>query len=221
MAGQITEIRVQKRNPRRANVFVDDEFAFGLAMIEAAKLHKGQYLSDEDIAALQVADEQERAYERALHFLSYRPRSKAEVARRLRRDFSEAGVDAVVCRLSRVGLLDDEAFAEYWISNREQFKPRGRRALRYELRQKGVDHDIIDALLEQNNEVEGAYRVATGRLARWQHLDVTTLRRKLSEYLVRRGFSYQAIGEVWERIAAERENDESEGEEREGMQTCK
>ena len=44
MAGRITAIRVQKHNDKRANVFIDDEFAFGLDLIEAAKLSKGQYL---------------------------------------------------------------------------------------------------------------------------------------------------------------------------------
>jgi len=83
MAGRITAIRVQKRNRKRANVFIEGDFAFGLAMIEAAKLSKGQYLSDEEIASLRLADEKERAYELALGFLSYRPRSQAEVARRL------------------------------------------------------------------------------------------------------------------------------------------
>jgi regulatory protein len=67
MAGRVTAIEVQKRNPRRANVFIEGEFAFGLAMIEAAKLSKGQYLSQEDVKAILELDQQERAYESALN----------------------------------------------------------------------------------------------------------------------------------------------------------
>jgi regulatory protein len=208
MAGQITAIEVQKRNPERANIFIDGEFAFGLALVEAVKLSKGQYLSDEAIAALQVADEEERAYELALNYLSYRPRSKAEVARRLgQKGFSEPSIEAVLRRLSRSGLLDDEEFARYWVSNREQFKPRGRYALRYELRQKGVAADIIDSLLDQVDDRQNAYRAALKRINRWQHLEPEQRRRKLDGYLRRRGFNYETIQGVWERIQAEHVDD--------------
>lgn len=204
MARQITAIQVQKRNPQRANIFLDGEFAFGLALIEAAKLSKGQFLSEEAIAALQVADEEERAYELALGFLSYRPRSQAEVARRLsQKGFAEPSIEAVLDRLSRSGLLDDEAFARYWISNREQFKPRGQFALRYELRQKGIASDIIDTLLDQVDDRQNAYQAALQRLDRWRRLEPEQARRKLDSYLRRRGFSYETIQGVWERIQAE------------------
>jgi regulatory protein len=208
MAGRITAVRIQQRNPKRANVFIEGQFAFGLAAIEAAKLSKGQYLSDKDIAALQGLDEEERAYEQALGFLSYRPRSKAETLRRLgQKGFSEPACEAAVYRLSRAGLLDDEAFARYWIRNREQFKPRGQYALRYELGQKGVASNIIDALVQEVDETENAYRAAMQRFGRWKHLEPHTLRRKLSDYLRRRGFGYDAIQWVWERIVAEQIGD--------------
>jgi regulatory protein len=216
MAGQITAIRVQKRNPNRANVYIDDQFAFGLELVEAAKLSRGQCLSDQDIAALKTVDEVGRAYESSMRFLSYRPRSKGEVVRHLRKkDFPEPAIDAALERLARVGLLDDKAFAEYWISNREQFKPRGRYALRHELRQKGVASGIIDGLLEELDETENAYRAAMQRLHRWDRLDPEAARRKLSAYLQRRGFGYGVIQEVWARIQAERVADELELEESE------
>ncbi len=216
MAGRITAIRVQKRNPNRANVYIDDQFAFGLEMIEAAKLSRGQCLSDQDIAALKTVDEVGRAYESAMRLLSYRPRSRSEVVWRLRKkDFPEPAIDAALERLVRVGLLDDRAFAEYWISNREQFKPRGRYALRHELRQKGVASGIIDDLLEELDETENAYRAAMQRLNRWDRLDPKVVRRKLSAYLQRRGFGYSVIQEVWKRIQAERVADELDVDESE------
>jgi regulatory protein len=216
MAGRITAIRVQKRNRKRVNVFIEGDFAFGLAMIEAARLSKGQYLSDEEIASLRLADEKERAYELALDFLSYRPRSQAEVARRLRqKGFCEPAVERVLQRLSQAGLLDDQAFARYWIDNREQFKPRGIRALRQELRQKGVPDDVVDELVKDVDETESAYRAVAQRVPGWQHLDPVAFRRKLSGYLQRRGFGYDAIREVWDRVMAEREEKDFSMAERE------
>ena len=211
MAGRITSIEVQKRNPRRANVYVDGEFVLGLAMIEALKLSKGQALSDADIEGLRLVDEKERAHEAALNFLSYRPRSEQEVRRRLqKKDFMPEAVDDAIARLLRAGLIDDEAFARYWVENREQHKPRGAYALRHELRQKGIESRIVDELVEQIDEDANAYLAATKRLSRWQRLDPSVRRRKMSDYLRRRGFSYDVVLRVWERLIAEQLIDESE-----------
>lgn len=213
MAGQITAIQAQKKNKQRANIFLDGEFAFGLALVEAVQLSKGQYLSDEEIATLRMADEQACAYESALTFLSYRPRSSAEVAHQLReKEFCASTIEHTVQRLSRAGLIDDEEFARYWIDNREQFKPRSARALRYELTQKGIAERMIDALVQDIDESESAYRAVSSKLAQWQHLDPGMFRRKLTGYLQRRGFNYAIISQVWERIQAEteRQNDNRE-----------
>lgn len=208
MAGQITAIQVQKKNPQRANVFIDGEFAFGLALIEAARLKQGAYLDDAEIERLLQLDERERAYEQTLHFLSYRPRSQSEVSRYLRdKGFGETAIEDAVERLNRVGLVDDEAFARYWIGNREQFKPRGERALRYELRQKGIDDRVIDDLLQDTDETESAFRAAAQRMERWKRLDPADRRQKLSGYLQRRGFGYEAIQNVWERMEKDFEDD--------------
>jgi regulatory protein len=76
---QITAIEPQQKNPQRVNVYLDGEFAFGLASIVAVWLKPGQELSEEKAAQLKADDEREVAYQKALHFISYRPRSSAEV----------------------------------------------------------------------------------------------------------------------------------------------
>jgi regulatory protein len=194
MAGTITALRFQKRNKDRVNVHLDGRFAFGLAAIEAARLKVGQVLSDADIARLQKKDEIERAYERALNFLSYRPRSEAEVRRNLRKkNLEEDVIDAVIERLTRAGLLDDREFARYWVENRLQFKPRGARALRQELWEKGVPDPIISETLESVDENKAARRVAEDGARRMAHLQPDDFCRKLSAYMARRGFSYAVI----------------------------
>lgn len=218
VAGRISSLEVQRKNPQRVNVFVEGTFALGLALIEAAKLSKGQFLSDADIADLRQRDDRERAYELALNYLSYRPRSEGEVRKRLRqKGYPEQAVEEAMDRLRRAGLVDDEAFARYWIANRDQFKPRGRYALRQELRQKGVPDRVVGELLEDVNEDDNAYQAAIQRLSRWQGLALDEQRRKLSGYLQRRGFRYETIREVWERLLAEElvhEPDMRDGEDR-------
>jgi regulatory protein len=210
MSGRITAIRVQKRNKDRANVYLDGEYAFGLELIEAAKLSRGQVLQDEEIAALKVIDEIGRAREAALTFLAHRPRSKREVVQRLRKHgYPDPAIEAAMERLERAGFVDDGAFAEFWVRNREQFRPRGRYALRQELRQKGVESAVIEAALQDLDESDSAYRAAMQRAPRWASLDEATAYRKCSGFLQRRGFGYEVIREAWARIQAERTTGDS------------
>ena len=150
MAGTITALVAQKKNPDRVNVYLDGRFAFGLATIEAARLRRGQTLSDDEIAALQNRDEVQKAHESALHYLDYRPRSVDEIRRYLKgKDVAPEVMNEIIERLTSVGLLDDWAFARYWLENRSDFRPRGERALRLELRQKGVPGDIVAEVRER------------------------------------------------------------------------
>jgi regulatory protein len=208
MAGTITALRFQKRNRNRVNIYLDGQFAFGLAAIEAARLRVGQTLGDDDIARLQKQDEVERAYERALNFLSYRPRSEAEVRRNLRRkNVEDEVIEVVVERLTRAGMLDDREFARYWVENRLQFNPRGARALSHELWEKGVPASIIADTLAGFDEQAAARKAAEAGASRLSHLDAGRFRRRLGAYLARRGFSYAVIkplvGEMLEAVCCE------------------
>ncbi len=197
MAGTITALEAQKHSTERVNVYLEGEFAFGLAVIHAVNLRPGMWLSDEDIAALRTADEVERARERALDYLSYRPRSVAEVQRYLlERDFSASAVEDVLQGLQRVGLVDDVIFAQYWRDNREQFRPRGKPALVQELQQKGVQSADIQAALTDYDEVTAARRVAEEQGRRLKHLPPEVFKRRLIQRMARRGFAYDLIQEV-------------------------
>lgn len=207
MEGRITALTFQKRNPERVNVYLEERFAFGLAAVEAVQLRVGQFLSAQEVIELQGRDTKERAYERALNLLSYRPRSITELSRRLHQaGFPPSAVETALARLERVGLVDDHAFARYWVENREEFRPRGHRMLRWELQQKGVPAQIIDEVLAPLDEAATASRLARKRATRLGHLDEVAFRRRLSAYLARRGFPYSIIAdvvrEVWEELHA-------------------
>lgn len=211
MAGTITALKAQKKNPERVNVYLDGRYAFSLAAIEAARLRRGQVLSDEDIEGLKERDSFEKAHDRALRFLSYRPRSEAEVRRYLQgKAVSPAIEEEVIERLTRAKLLDDLAFARYWVENRESFKPRGLRMLRYELYQKGLSEDTIAQALTDLDEEESACQVALQRGRRLAHLDQVSFHKKLGAYLLRRGFPYEvvnlAVERAWQELRAEGEN---------------
>lgn len=202
---KITALTYQKKNPDRVNVYLDGRFALGVPDIVAARLKVGQDLSEAEVQALKQEGDVETAYGRTLDYLSYRPRSRQEVALYLqKREIAPDEVELVLERLERAGLVDDEAFAHFWVENRERFRPRGPQALRYELRQKGISERLIDEVVTQVDASDSAYRSAEKKARQWGHLDEETFRRKLVAYLTRRGFDYPVAREVTDRHWAER-----------------
>jgi regulatory protein len=191
----VTAIQVQKKNPNRVNIYLDEEFAFGLSRITAAWLTVGQSLSEERIATLQAEDAREAALQRALHFLSYRARSADEVRRNLlRHEFAEDVIAETLSRLERSGLIGDDQFARAWVENRNTFRPRSRRALSMELRQKGLSDEVIhSALADSGDENALALEAARKYGRRLQGLDWREFRTRLGGHLGRRGFGYDVI----------------------------
>jgi regulatory protein len=200
---KITAIEPQQKNPQRVNIYLDGEFAFGLSRFTAGWLKVAQELSEEKVAALQAEDANEMAYQKALHFLSYRPRSSAEVRQNLtKRGIPEALVDEAVNRLQRAGLVNDQEFARAWVENRNAFRPRSKLALRMELRRKGLSDEIVQPVLDEQVDEEAlAFEAARKYAPRLAGLEWLDFRHRLSGFLARRGFSYTilspVVSEVW------------------------
>lgn len=191
---KITAIEVQKKNPKRVNVYLDGEFALGLDRLVAAWLAVGQTLSEEKISRLVAEDAQEKAYQQAILFLGYRARSEAEVRKNLEKhEIPPETIDVTIERLREERLLNDEEFAQNWVANRSAFRPRSRRALAIELKRKGVDEAAIQSATAAVDEEALAYAAAQKRVRRLKHLEWNAFRKKLGEFLARRGFAYEVI----------------------------
>lgn len=201
---QITRLVVQAKDKERVNVYLDGEFAFGLTLNEALNLKMGQSLSDEDIAALQDEDAYLKAYYRVIGLLSRRPYSTGEVKHYLKqKEVAELHAERVIERLVETGLLDDVAFARYWLENREAFRPRSAHAIRYELRQKGVEADAIEQALVEGefDEEESAYNAGLKILPRIRQMeDRHEFTQKLASVLGRRGFRWDIIRRAADRL---------------------
>jgi regulatory protein len=198
---KITAITVQKKSPSRVNIYLDGEFAFGLARITAAWLKTGDELNDEKIAKLLDEDARERAYQQAMLFLSYRARSEKEIRQNLlKHEIPEEVIEDTLERLRKAGLANDNDFARAWVENRNTFRPRSKKALAIELRQKGLDDEAIQASISNVDEEALAYETGLKRATRFTSLERNEFRKKLSEFLARRGFSYSVIASVVSRI---------------------
>ncbi len=207
MEHKITALTLQKRNRQRVNVYLDGEFAFGLARILAAWMQVGQTLSDEKIAQLKASDEREAAYQRAINFLNYRPRTEGEIRQNLQKHgVPDDVLEEVIQRLLRAGLLDDRRFADAWVENRADLHPRSRRALAFELKQRGVDQQVIQQSLEQVDDDQAAYQAAQRQSRKLQELDWQDFRKKMYGFLARRGFDYETSAPVVKRVWDETHN---------------
>jgi regulatory protein len=206
MVRKITALRLQKRNKNRVNIYLDGEYAFGLAKIVAAWLKVGQELTDEKIKQLQEQDTTDVALQKAVNFLSYRPRSEDEVRKNLKKkDFEEHIITEVMERLLRGGLVDDQKFAKLWVENRSEFRPRGSRVLQMELRQKGIHEEIIDSVTSNIDEEHLAYQAAMKHARKYRQLEWQDFRKKMYGFLARRGFDYGIISSIvqktWEELS--------------------
>jgi regulatory protein len=211
IGGKVTALRVQKKHPNRVNVYLDNQYSFGLSRITAAWLQVGQELSASKIAKLQAEDEREVAYIQALRYLDYRPRSRAEVRHNLEKhQISPDVITDVFKRLERSGLVNDERFAQDWVENRSEFRPRSRRALAYELHQRGLDDSAIEKALEGLNEETLAYQAAMKQSRHYEGLEMRDFSNKLGSYLARRGFSYEVIKPVVAKVWEEKQGHEDE-----------
>lgn len=198
---KITALVIQKRNPNRVNVYLDGEYAFGLARIVAAWLRVGLELDEEKIKQMQVGDARERAIQQALLFLSYRARSESEIRQNLRKhEYPEEVIDQTLERLRQDGLANDNEFGRAWVENRSAFRPRSRRLMEMELRQKGLDQESVSSAVENVDDEALAYEAAQKRAPRFKDLEWIEFRKKLSDFLGRRGFSYSVIAPVVTRI---------------------
>ena len=201
MAGTITVLKAQANNKTRVNVYLDDEFAFGLALIHALWLKVGQLLSDEDIAQLKSADTLEQAAEKAANFVLYRPRSKDEVRRRLlRAGADENTIEQVIERLTSVGLLDDASFSEAWVESRLRSSPRSKRMIAWELQKRGVDANTVKASLAEVSDDASAFDAASKRFPRLAGLPPLEQKRKLIAHLASKGFDFETAQEAVNKV---------------------
>ncbi|MCH8206874.1 MAG: regulatory protein RecX [Chloroflexi bacterium] len=145
-----------------------------------------------------------RAMAAALRFLSYRPRSAAEVRSRLRRRFPHSLAERVIESLAEQSLVDDSKFARMWRDSRDSTNPRSAMAIRRELLSKGVSRDIADEATREVDDRDSAYRAGIKHARRLEEADFRTFRRRLWGYLMRRGFSGSLVRDTVARLWDER-----------------
>jgi regulatory protein len=214
---RITALEPQMNNPERINLFVDGRFLMGInaAIVLQMELKLEEELLPDQLEQLRSEEVEQQAVDRALNFLSYRPRSREEVRRYLRRkETSPEIIETALARLDRLDFINDRTFAGFWIDSRENFSPRGARALKNELRMKGVERDVVDELVHDDQDEERALRAGRKKamsLVNIPNIDYATFRNRLGSFLQRRGFGYQIVTKtvraLWKELKEEPEEE--------------
>lgn len=152
--------------------------------------------------------ERDAAWDYALHLLSYHSFTRQEMEKRLqRKGYSEELAQSVVQRLEELGLLDDREYARRWIERHKEGRPAGRRLLAWQLRQKGVEENIVATQLAEDlsreEERELALALARKQLNSLGGLEKRKLWSRLAGFLQRRGFEWELVEEVLRTLLGE------------------
>lgn len=197
----ITQIKTQKEK-NRFNLFLDGKFAFGLdaETLFKEKLKVGQEIDSDRVDKLIKENELQVNLDRVFNFISYRPRSQKEVLDFLiKKGLGEQTKSAIIKKLEDLEMIDDLKFSRWWLEQRQTFRPEGKRLLQQELRAKGISREIIEQALNgqaTKSESETARELLEKKAGRWQSLPPLEFKKKASEFLLRRGFSWELVREA-------------------------
>lgn len=196
----ITAFRSQKNN-NRVNIYLDNEFGFGIDLenFVILGLKVNQEYTEKQIAEIVKKAEFQKTLDKLLRFATLRPRSEKEVKDYFKRKrIHESIHKELFNRLNRLELVDDEKFAQWWVEQRQSFKPRSKRILNNELRIKGIKKEIIKEVL-QNTEIDElslAKKELEKKEYKWKGIDSQKARQKMAEFLLRKGFNWEVVEKV-------------------------
>jgi len=199
----ITALRNNRGSGKRYNIYLDGRYAFSLDSISVIKeeLKVGQELTTEQVETLKNSVQFSQCLNAAYRYLTYRARSEMELIEHLRkRRFNDDDIRTVIGKLKEQGLIDDTAFAQSWKESRTHSNPRSQWLTGYELKKKGVAPEIIEEAVSDIDDEEAAYLAAQKKAHILPVTDYQVFRRRLAEFLKRRGFGYGVINKTIKRL---------------------
>lgn len=191
---KISSIKQQQKRNDRYSIYVDGTYLFSLSELELVNsgLRINQEVSQAELSKLKDTAALDKAYDRSLNLIARRPHSAKEMQDYLKRKgYDEVVSEKTLNRLSNRGFLNDRTFAKLWVDNRRALKAISKRRLQQELKAKGIDQDMIDEVLAQDetNDREVLKELIARKRRQPKYQDDI----KLMQYLSRQGFSYEDI----------------------------
>jgi regulatory protein len=214
----VVNLKRKKRTKEWYLIYLSDgrEILSYIDFIVKFKVKVGKQLTEEQIKEMKSESEVILAKEIAYRFISYKPRTLKEVSDKLKaKGFQSDLVSKVVEELRNYGFINDLEYARNFVLNRSRSKTLGELALRRELLSKGISSEIVDEVLSERenliDEFEIALDLAQGKLKQIKSLKKRKkgrdeYKRRIYEFLLRRGFKLETINRVMREIFDDFEN---------------
>ncbi len=214
----ISKITLHKKRKGRYHIYIQqdgsEQYAFTLnedVLVKHA-LQKGSSLSQEQMIAIKKDEEKSKAFNRALHYLSYRMRTVKEMNGYLYdQEITDEEKDEILQRLLEMNLLDDAAFAESYVRTKKNTQKKGPLKISVELKEKGVAEKAIQGALKQytdGEQLEHAIEWGEKKQRSYKSDSIQKKKQKLIQFLMQKGFSQSVAVEALKEINFEA--DESE-----------
>ena len=206
MKKRLTDIQIDEETPSHRILFLDGVHfdSIDADCIPKLGLRVGLEIEVEVLQKLIQADEGMRAKNYALELLSSQSYSKNQMIYQLRqKGFGTEAIDITLEDLEQLGHIKDENFAKKWVVRRQRSKPKGKRMLAHELANQSIDKTTVDRVLagiHDSEETNIALQLAQKQVKRYQSLAPEVAKRRLHGFLLRRGFDYETIQNVIERV---------------------
>ncbi|MCF6466772.1 regulatory protein RecX [Clostridium sp. Cult2] len=194
----ITKIEPQK-NDERVSIYLNGQFAFGL-MVEIQykyDLKEGMNIDEDFIEKVLLEEEQLKAKNTVLNFLSYKKRTKKEIIDKLKhKGFEDNIIHNTLDYLKSYNLIDDLDYADSFVKDKINLNKQGPHRIKYDLYRKGISQEIIEEVLKDDDEYPRALELAKKKIKSYKGDDRDKIYRKLGGFLQRRGYSYDCISRV-------------------------
>lgn len=201
----ITKIEAQKKNTDRVNIYINNEFFMSVftELIYTFNLKKGMKIDSENLKSLIDNDMYIKAKNKALNILSKADQSEKRIKEKLSLEFEETTIEKVLNFLKNNKFIDDKLLAQKIVNTNINLNKYGKNKIKQNLYNKGLDYeDISNAIsnINPNVEFENAMHLAKKRYERIKNDDKRKIYQKISQHLAYKGFSYDTIKSVLNKI---------------------
>lgn len=208
----ISKIEPQKRKGRY-NVYVNDEFAFGVdeEVLIRFELTKGLHITRKVQNQIENEDSFYKAYQKTLNYLSHSLRTEKQIRDYLFKNELGHFNERIIEKLKTAKLIDDLVYAQSYVRSRANVNQKGPRNIEQELKQKGVhEKHILTALDEysEEQELENAIELAEKKWTKTKNSSEFETVQKIKKYLVNKGYSFEVADQAIDAIDTEKDEDE-------------